>query len=343
MKKFRFKFLPSRNSPIRRKLIYASIAILATIIFGASGFCLIEGLSLLDGIYLATQTVTSVGYGDLPPKTVFGKIFAIFFMLGGGGTVLYALSILAQAVIQSEILNALGKRRITRGMSKLNNHFIICGAGRVGNRIIRELKRQNLEFVIIERDEKKVSALLENGEYVIVGDATLEENMNRAGVARARGLAACLPDDADNVYVVLTARGMNSKMHIVSRAVEEQAETKLIRAGANRVIAPILIGGINMARALTKPAIADFMDSITAENLELVFEEVLISDSSNYIGKKLKDSNLRSELDLIVVAVKRKNGEMIFHPSGETEIMADDLLIVIGRAEAMQKLMQMVK
>jgi voltage-gated potassium channel len=139
---------------------------------------------------------------------------------------------------------------------------------------------------------------------------------------------------------VLTARDLNKDLHIVSRAFEEQAERKLIRAGANRVIAPILVGGTNMARALLKPAIADFMDSITAENLDLVFEEFAVAPNSPYIGKKLKDSNIRSELDLIVVSIRRKTGEMVFNPAGETEIIEGDLLVLIGRAEAMQKLLQ---
>jgi voltage-gated potassium channel len=316
----------------------AAATIFLAILFGASGFALIEGLPLIDAIYFATQTVTTVGYGDLPPKSPEGRLFAIIFMLVGGGAVVYALTTIAQSVVQSGIVAALGTRQTKRTMSKLENHFIVCGMGRVGARVIKELRKQNCDFVVLESDEKRAAALIEAGEFVIVGDATLEDNLRKARVDRAKGLAACLPDDADNVYVVLTARGLNLNLHIVARAVEEQAEPKLIRAGANRVVAPTIIGSLNMARALVKPAIADFMDSIAAEEMGLGFEEYLIESGSPYAGKKLKDTNLRTEYDLAVIAIRRKSGDRIFHPSGEIEIQIGDLLILIGRAESMQKL-----
>lgn len=336
-------FFPSFSKIIRRQLLYASGAIVLSISFGASGFYLIEDYSALDSIYLATETVTTVGYGDVTPKTPMGRVFAIAFMLIGGGTVLYALTVLAQAVIQSEIIEVFGFQRKTREMDKLENHYIVCGAGRIGRRVISNLQKENLSFVVIERDEKKVAELVENGSYVLIADATLEENLNQAGVTRAHALAACLPDDADNVYVVLTARDMNKDLHIVARAVEEQAESKLIRAGANRVISPIIIGSQSMARALLKPTIADFMDSIVAETFDLVFEEVAVRSNSEYLDKELKHTNISTELNLLVVAIRRKNGEMILQPSAETRIRQGDLLIVIGKAESMQKLVKASK
>ena len=324
----------------RRRLINASLTIAGMIFFGAMGFHFLEGWTILESVYMATETVTTVGYGDIPPKTSAGRVFAIFFMLLGGGTVLFAITTLIQAVIQSEIIEALDIRRKAKEMSKLQDHYIVCGAGRVGRRIIRNLLKERLPFVIIEKDERRVAEFEEENLPILLVDATLEENLIQAGVRRAKGLATCLPDDAANVYVVLTARGLNEKMHIVARAVEEQAEPKLIRAGANRVVAPTIIGSQSMARALLKPAIADFMDSIVAETLDLVFEEIAVPEHSRYVGKKLKETNLSRELSLIVIAIRRKSGELFFHPTGESAISEGDLLIVVGKADSVQKLIE---
>ncbi len=334
------RFLPTLSKFIRRRLLYASAAIVFAISFGATGFYFIEGFSVLDSFYLATETVTTVGYGDVTPKTPAGRIFAIAFMLIGGGTVLYSLTVLAQAIIQSELFEAFGIQRKTREMEKLENHYIVCGGGRVGRRIIRALQKEKIPFVLMELNEKKIAELEDECTHILIADATLEENLIRAGVKRAKGLATCLADDADNVYVVLTARGLNEKLHIVARAVEEQAEPKLTRAGASRVVAPTIIGSFAMARALLKPAIADFMDSIVAETLDLVFEEVPIWSHSPYMNKCLRETNISRELNLIVVAIRRKNGELFFHPVGETRIEEGDLLIVVGKADSMQKLVE---
>jgi voltage-gated potassium channel len=332
--------LPSLSKSTKRRLIYATLAIFFMISVGMTGFRYLENLSWLDSIYLATETITTVGYGDITPKTLAGKIFTIFFMLLGVGTGLYALTVLAQAIIQSEIIEALGLRQKNKEMDKIKDHYIVCGAGRVGRRIIRNLQKENLPFVIIEREQNRLVEFEENGESIIHGDATLEENLFRAGVHRAKGLATCLADDAANVYVVLTARDMNRELHIVARAVEEQAEPKLIRAGANRVVAPTIIGSQSMARALLKPTIADFMDSIVAETFDLVFEEVAVKPDSDYVNKELKQTNISTDLNLLIVAIRRSSGDMILQPSAETRIHEGDLLIAIGRAEQMEKFMK---
>ncbi len=329
--------LPSLSKSTKRRLIYATLAIFFMISVGMFGFRYFEGLSWLDSIYLAAETITTVGFGDITPQTLGGKIFTIFYMILGVGTGLYALTVLAQAIIQSEIVDALGLRKKNKEMDKIKDHYIVCGAGRVGRRIIRNLQKQDLPFVIIEREQSKIAEFEENELPVIHGDATLEENLFRAGVHRAKGLASCLADDAANIYVVLTARDMNRELHIVARAVEEQAEPKLIRAGANRVVAPTIIGSQSMARALLKPTIADFMDSIVAETFDLVFEEVAVKSDSDYIGKHLSETNISTELNLLIVAIRRKSGEMLLQPSADTRLHEGDMLIAIGRAEQMEK------
>ena len=321
-----------------RRILFALLAVAVAIGFGAAGFYLIEGWSLLDSLYVAAQTVTTVGYGDLTPATRNGRIFSTIFMLAGVGVVLYALTATVHAIVQSELIATFGQRRQSRKMSKLRNHFIICGAGRVGSHLVRALLGSKEPFIVIERDPQKVAELTNLGVIVLVRDATLEESLREAGVEYARGLAACLPDDADNVYVVLTARDLNPRMHIVARAAEEQAEPKLIRAGANRVVAPTIIGGHRMAMALTKPAVDDFIGSITANKLELAFEQLEVGPSSNLVGQKLSETNIRSNLDIVIVSIRRSDGQILFNPSGDAIVQSGDILIAIGHAESLMKL-----
>ncbi len=316
----------------------ALLAVLIMIALGTVCFHFLEGLSLLDSLYLSAQTVTTVGYGDLTPKTAAGRIFATGFMVVGVGIVLYALSSAVHSVVQSQMLEAFGQRRHSRKMNKHRNHFIICGAGRVGSHLIRDLQGADRSFVVIELNPDKVLELTSQGIDVLIRDATLEESLREAGVLHASGLAACLPDDADNVYVVLTARDLNPNLHIVARAVEEQAESKLIRAGANRVVAPTIIGGHRMAVALTKPAVGDFIDSITASQLDLTLEQIEVSPPSALAGKRLRETVIRPELEIVIVAIKRSDGQMLFNPSGDKTIENGDLLIAIGHSDSLDRL-----
>jgi voltage-gated potassium channel len=305
---------------------------------GTIVFHLLEGWSIVDSLYATAQTLTTVGFGDIVPHTVYGRVFATVFMLAGVGIVLYALTSTVQTIVQSEMLLTFGQLRHSLKMRQLRDHFIICGAGRVGSHLIRGLKNTDDPFIVIERDRQNVEELMDQGIPVLVRDATLEESLREAGVEHARGLAACLPDDADNVYVVLTARDLNPDLHIVARAAEEQAESKLIRAGANRVVAPTIIGGHRMAMALIKPAVGDFLDSVTANDLELGFEQQEVEAGSQLVGRKLRETVIRSELNIVVVSIRRSNGELIFNPSGETQIENGDLLVAIGGAESLRKL-----
>jgi voltage-gated potassium channel len=196
---------------------------------------------------------------------------------------------------------------------------------------------------VIEKDQQRAAEFSQRGVSVLVSDATLEESLRDVGVEHARGLAACLPDDADNVYVVLTARDLNPNLRIVARAAEEQAEAKLLRAGANHVVAPTIIGGHRMAVALTKPAVSEFMDSITANELGLGFEQVEVDAASSLVGQELRSTSIRSELDVVIISIRRQNGELVFNPAGDSRIESGDILIAIGRAEALTKLNQFAR
>ena len=321
--------------PTRVRIRVVFLAVFGAILLGTIMFHVLEGWSILDSLYVTAQTVTTVGFGDLAPRTPLGRAFAVLFMMVSVGIVLYALTSTVQAIVHSELFATYGH---SRKMSKMRDHFIICGAGRVGSHLIRNLSEAHGTFLVIETDSAKVEALMDLGITVLPRDATLEETLREAGVQYARGLASCLPDDADNVYVVLTARDLNPNLHIVARAAEEQAESKLIRAGANRVVAPTIIGGNRMAMALTKPAVGDFLDSVTANELELGFEQLEVDPGSTLVGRRLKESVIRSELNIVIVSIRRNDGEIIFNPSGETRIEGGDMLIAIGNAESLSRL-----
>jgi voltage-gated potassium channel len=321
--------------PSRVRIRVVLLAVFGVIVLGTIMFHVLEGWSILDSLYVTAQTVTTVGFGDLTPRTPFGRAFAAIFMMVSVGVVLYALTTTVQTIVHSELFATYGR---SRKMSKLRDHFIICGAGRVGSHLIRALRAVDATFVVVETDSAKVEALTDLNIPVLPRDATLEETLHEAGVEHARGLATCLPDDADNVYVVLTARDLNPNIHIVARAAEEQAESKLIRAGANRVVAPTIIGGHRMAMALTKPAVGDFLDSITANHLELGFEQLEVDAVSTLVGRKLSETVIRSELNIVVVSIRRNDGNIIFNPSGEAKIEAGDMLIAIGNAESLRRL-----
>jgi voltage-gated potassium channel len=319
----------------------AIIALAIAIVFGTIGFTEIEGWPLTDSFYVTVQTLTTVGYGDLPPKSTAGRGFAIVIMLIGVGGVALAASTIVQSIVQSELLSTFGQRRRSKRVSKMRDHYIICGSGRVGSHLVRDLQRAEESFVIIEMDGPRAAEFSQKGLNVLIGDATLEETLSEAGVKRAKGLAACLPNDADNVYVVLTARDLNPGLHIVARAAEEQAEAKLVRAGANHVVAPTIIGGHRMAVSLTKPAVGEFFDSITGSQIGLSFEQVPVDEGSSLVGRVLRETPIRAELDIVIISIRRSGGEMIFNPSGETRIESGDILIAIGKVEALTRLNEM--
>src|SRR5205809_185293 len=313
---------PSRSSTgIRFRIRYALLALSAAILLGTIGFHFIERWPLAESLYVTVQTLTTVGYGDQTPRSGTGRMFAVVVMLIGAGGVALAISTIVQSVVQSELVATFGQRRRSRRMSKLSNHFIICGSGRVGSHLVRDLLLTNESFVVIEQDQQRAAEFAQRGVNILVGDATLEITLREARVEHARGLAACLPNDADNVYVVLTARDLNPNLHIVARAAEEQAEAKLRRAGANHVVAPTIIGGHRMAVALTKPAVSEFMDSITGSELGLGFEEVEVGEASPLVGQELRATPILGELDIVVVSIRSQTGDTLFKPAGDAKIV----------------------
>jgi voltage-gated potassium channel len=232
----------------------------------------------------------------------------------------------------------LGRRKLAKGIQKLRDHYIICGFGRIGEIVCRHLQQRAISLIVIDKDPDMASRLEELGYYYVVGDATKEEVLLEAGLDRARGLAAVVSSDADNVYITLTARSLKPEIYIVSRSEELGADRKLTRAGANRVVSPYEIGGRAMAHGIVHPTVVDFLDLALREGVELSMEEVAVGTTSPLLGLPLKDTGIRQRFDLIIVAIKRADGQMLFNPQPETPILAGDTLIALGNRKNLDAL-----
>lgn len=323
----------------RAKLRIALSLILGLIAFGTIGFKLILGLSFFEAFYFTLQTITTIGFGEPAGMNTRARVFAVFVILTGVSTIGYALSFAAQAIVESELISTFGKRKMFKDISKLKNHFIVCGAGRIGSGVVRDIERSGHDLVVIESDEALADRMLTQGHLVLMGDATNDEVLKAAGIEHARGLAAAVSSDPDNLYITLTARDLNRNIMIVARANEEFAVDRLKKAGANKVVSPALTGSSRIAQMLLRPAVADFIELATmTERLELEIEQIQIEPRSPFIGRALRDTGIRSDLDIIVIAIKRHDGDMIFNPAADTIIEELDALVVIGSHQSVDSL-----
>lgn len=328
--------------PIKRVII-GVVILLTVLLFGSLGYQIIEGWNFFDSFYMTVITLSTVGYQEVRPLTPSGRLFTIFLILSGLGFMFYVVGLIAQVVLEGQIRDILGRRRLEKKIEKLKNHYIICGFGRIGEVIARELSRNRVPIVIIDSRPQHAQLLDKLGYPYIIGNATQEEVLLAAGLTRAQGLIATVTSDADNVYIVLTARSLNPNLKIVARAGEAGSEQKLRRAGANVVISPYELGGQRMAQTIIRPTVVDFMDVALGEGIELSLEEVGVASHSALVGVALKDSGIRQRLDLIIVAIKRQDGTMLFNPQPETPILAGDTLIALGSKANLDRLGQLLQ
>jgi voltage-gated potassium channel len=326
-----------------RKIVLLTSILTALLVLGSLGFVWLEGWSYFDALYMTVTTLTTMGGGEVQPLSRLGRIYTMGLVLAGMGVLLYIVTSLARVVVEGEIKAALGRRKLVKQIRGLKGHYIICGFGRIGEIIARQLKERGIPVVIIENKLENLSRLEESGYYLVAGDATREEVLQEAGLERARGLVAVVSTDAGNVYIVLTARSLNPDLFIVARAEETGAEKKLLRAGADRVESPYEMGGRKMAYAILRPTVTTFMELAMTEGVDLSMEEVRVGEGSSLSGVALKDSGIRQKLDLILVAIKRLDGEMLFNPTLETHILAGDTLIALGLRRNLEALEEMVK
>ena len=301
---------------------------------------LIEGGGFLDSLYMTVITITSVGYGEVFHLSAAGRIFNIFLIMIGMAFVLYIFSKITEDVVEGGLRATFGRMRMMKGIARLRNHYIVCGFGRIGKVICKILEENGRPFVVIEKSAHRISAVTELGYRVLEGEAADDQLLKDAGIMHARGLIAVVSSDADTVYITLSARGLNPDLFIMARSSgEDGAETKLIRAGANKVLSPYYIGATRMAQQLVRPTVIDFIDlAVHDGKLGLRLEEMVISADSKFAGTTLMDSGIRKKYDLIVVAIKRQDGEMQFNPSPNTPLDVSDTMVVLGNYQDIKAL-----
>jgi voltage-gated potassium channel len=306
---------------------------------GTAGYILIEGWSAWDAFYMTVITITTVGYREVHALSRAGEAFTVAVIFAGVGTFFYGIALFLALITEGHFAERLGSRRFVRMLDDLTNHFILCGFGRMGEIIAREFSRHDETFVVIDRDPDRVHAAIEAGYLAVAADASNEDVLRRVRIDRARGLVAAVSTDAENVYTVLSARLLKPDLFIVGRAETEDARTKLQRAGANRVISPYHLGGLQLAQTALRPAVVDFVELATSsENLDLNLEQVHIDAGSPLAGRSLIESGLRQRFGVVVVGIRRADGHMDFNPPPETAMRAGDDLVVLGRTGSLKEL-----
>lgn len=324
---------------VPRKLLLPLLIFLVLLLSGILGYMLLEGWGVLDSLYMTIITLSTVGYGEVHDVGPGGRIFTVLLIIFGVSIITYIISLVVETLVAGEIRSVLGRRKVDKKIKSLRDHYIICGYGRIGSIICRELTSRSIPLVVIERDEQVREQLEQDGILYLEGDATHEETLLEAGVEHAKGLVSVVSSDAENVYICLTARGLHPQLYILTRAEDEVSERKLLRAGANKVILPYILGGRRMVQAIVRPTVSDFLESaVHDESTELNIEEVAVGENSSLMDLTLVESGIRQKMDIIVIGIKQRDGTMIFNPSSQAKIQSGDTLIAMGRNKDLETL-----
>lgn len=322
----------------KHKLIGASLAIVVILGFGTLGFKLLTEWTWFESFYFTLITITTIGYTEPADLTQNGRYFGTLLIVVGVGTLGYALSVAVQSVVSLEVVSSLGKRRLMKEIQELKDHYIVCGAGRVGRRIGQEIAGRGLDCVLIETEDR-AEPFESDGYRVLTGDATKEEVLKSAGIERARGIVCAVSSDPENLYITLTARDLNQGIHIVARANEESVIPRLTRAGADKVVSPVITGSRQMAQMLLKPAVADFMELASmADKLDLELDQIEIGPGSGLAGSSVGDGAIGSTHDVIVIAVQGPGGNVAFNPGSDRTLATGDILIAMGSRDDLMNL-----
>lgn len=322
-----------------RRMWFIGAAMLAVMLVGTAGLVWIEHYPVFDAFYMTLFTVATVGYCELHPLSPAGRVFNSFIIFFGVTVMFFAIGAMTQTIIQLELGDIFDKRRMRRMIDKLANHYIICGFGRVGRGAAEELLAAGVPFVVVDQNPERIAQAAKAGMLAMQADSTRDETLRAAGVTRARGLIAALVTDAENLFVILSAKTLNPMLNLAARVAEEEAEQKLRRAGADAVFAPYAMTGHKLAQALLRPHVSQFLDFTDKSlGMDVAIEQVRVGESSEYVSKSLQQAQLRRDVGVVVLAMRKSSGEMLFNPPAEAEIQSGDYLIVMGRHPDLRKL-----
>jgi len=326
-------------SRLARRVLVLLLAIVATLAIGTAGFTFIDDYPPFDAFYMTLTTMTTVGYGEIHPLSRAGRIFNSFLIFFGVTTIFIGIGAMTQTIVELELGNAMERRRNKRMIDKLRDHFIVCGFGRVGRGAAIELAHSGVPFLVVDVLPERAEQAIRAGMLAVSADSTRDETLRQAGVERARGLVAALSTDADNLFVLLSAKGLNPRIYVAARAAEEGAEEKMRRAGADAVFAPYVITGHRLAQSLLRPHVVQFLDFTTKDiGMDISLEQVRVVEDSEVVSKSIKELRLGRDLGVIVMAIRKKDGAMLFNPPADTPIQGGDYLIVMGRQSDLRAL-----
>lgn len=314
------------------KRVKLALSLFITIVItGITGYMVIEGWNFKDAAYMTVTTITTVGFREVRPLDVPGQYFTMFLVLAGVGTAFYLFASVGEFMIEGHLTGLLAVRKVKKEIEKLEGHYILCGYGRVGENVADEFVNTKVPFVVIESNPDRVEACRERGFFCMEGDASSDEVLLSAGVERAQGLVAAVDNDADNVFVTLTARVLNPNINIVARTILEESREKLLRAGANKVVSPSLIGGRRMAAVLLRPIVLDYLDIVTfGDGIEFRLEELIVGPNSNCRGKSIAQADIRRRTGALILAIKKETGEFNTNPTSETILEEGDQVVILG-------------
>ena len=329
--------------PFLRQLAWMGLAIVSTLLVGTVGFIVIEHYPPFDAFYMTLITIATVGYSEIHPLSTAGRVFNSILIFFGVSLLFLAIGLIAQTVIKLELGEYFGKRRTKRMIDKLENHYVVCGYGRVGKGAAWELQQAGAPCVVVDRNPEKVEEAMRTGMLAVAADSTQDQSLLDAGISRARGLIAALATDADNLFLVLSAKTLNPKLNVAARAAEQEAEAKLRRAGADTVFSPYTDAGHRLAQSLIRPHVSQFLDFTTkGMGLDVIIEQIRVAEGGEFASTSLRQMQIRRDTGVIVLAIRRAGGEMVFNPPAEAVIQGGDHLVVMGEQENLRKLEERV-